>query len=92
MQSLSPEYKVWFSELKLKIRSVQLKAAVAVNSALIDFYWELGKMISEKDSIWGNKIVEQVARDLKDEFPDMKGLSRSNLFNAKNSMNFTAAL
>jgi hypothetical protein len=56
MQSLSPEYRVWLGELKLKIRSVQLKAAVAVNSALIGFYWELGKMISEKDNVWGYKM------------------------------------
>ena len=42
------DYKTWLIELKSKIRSVQLKAAVAVNSALIEFYWELGKMIAEK--------------------------------------------
>lgn len=91
MQSLSPEYKTWLSELKLKIRSVQLKAAVAVNSALIGFYWELGKMISEKNSVWGSKIIEQVAKDLKDEFPGMNGLSRSNLFNAKKFYEFYSA-
>lgn len=83
MQSVSPEYKVWLVELKQKIRSVQLKAAVAVNAALIDFYWELGRMISEKDRAWGSKLIEQVACDLKDEFPGMTGLSRRNLFNMK---------
>lgn len=78
---LDAEYKEWLIGLKLKIRSMQLKAAVAVNSALIEFYWELGRMITEKQSQtkWGDKLIDQVARDLKTEFPDMAGLSNSNL-------------
>lgn len=79
MQSISPEYKIWLGELKLKIRSVQLKAAVAVNSALIGFYWELGKMINEKDNVWGSRFLEQVSQDLKTEFPEMQGFSVTNL-------------
>ena len=78
---LDAEYKEWFLGLKSKIRSMQLKAAVAVNGALIEFYWELGRMITEKQSQtkWGDKLIDQVARDLKTEFPDMAGLSNSNL-------------
>ncbi len=88
MSQITPEYKKWLTELKSKIRSVQLKAAVAVNSAMIEFYWELGKMIAEKQTQWGSKLVEQVAKDLKTEFPDMQGLSRRNLFNAKKFYEF----
>ena len=80
---LDNEYKNWLSEIKGKVRSSQIKAAIAVNSALINFYWELGKMISEKENVWGSKLIEQVAKDLKIEFPEIKGLSRSNLFYAK---------
>ena len=79
----SKEYKQWLIEVKQKIRSTQIKAAITVNSALIEFYWDLGKMISEKETIWGSKLIEQVSKDLKEEFPDMQGLSRRNLFNAK---------
>lgn len=79
----SPEYKSWIIELKAKVRSSQIKAALAVNTALIEFYWDLGKMLSEKEAIWGSKLVEHVAKELKIEFPDMQGLSRRNLFNAK---------
>lgn len=90
MNTLTNEYKNWLTELKSKIRSVQLKAAIAVNSALIGFYWELGKMIAEKITLsnWGDKILEQISKDLKDEFPDMKGLSRSNLSYAKQFYEF----
>lgn len=81
MQILDNEYKQWLFELKSKIRSSQIKAAVAVNAALINFYWELGKMIAEKQetATWGNKLIEQLSLDLKTEFPDMKGFSVTNL-------------
>lgn len=88
---MKPTYKgyaEWLTNLKTKIRSVQIKSAIAVNAELIGFYWELGKMLSEKEQIWGSKLVEQVAKDLQKVFPDMKGLSRSNLYNTKKFYQF----
>ena len=79
MSKLDNEYKNWLIDLKSKIRSAQAKAAITVNTALIEFYWELGKMIAEKENVWGSKLIEQVAKDLKDEFPEMKGLSERNI-------------
>ncbi len=78
---IDENYKIWIREVKQKIRSAQLKAAVAVNRELILFYWDLGKMLSEKikTSNWGDKVLENVSKDLKDEFPEMKGFSVSNL-------------
>lgn len=91
MSVLDTEYKNWLLGLKSKIRSAQAKAAIAVNSALIEFYWELGKMIADKENVWGGKLIEQVANDLKDEFPEMKGLSRSNLSYTKQFYKFYQA-
>ena len=88
IETSDSQYIKWLTELKAKIRSTQIKAAIAVNSVLIEFYWELGKIISEKENIWGNKLVEQVAKDLQSEFKEMKGLSRSNLFYCKKFYNF----
>jgi len=82
------EYKKWLTDLKSRIRQSQIKAAISVNTALIEFYWDLGKMIAEKERVWGSKLIEQVAKDLKQEFPDMQGLSRRNLFNAKKFYQF----
>jgi predicted nuclease of restriction endonuclease-like (RecB) superfamily len=76
---VSNDYKSWIVALKDKVRSSQIKAAIAVNSALIAFYWELGRMISEKENVWGSKLLERVAKDLKDEFPEMTGFSVRNL-------------
>jgi predicted nuclease of restriction endonuclease-like (RecB) superfamily len=72
-------YKNWIVELKSKIRSSQVKASLAINAALIEFYWDLGKMIAEKQTAWGTKFIEQVSHDLQVEFPEMKGLSTTNL-------------
>lgn len=76
---LDDDYKEWIIGLKLTIRSMQLKAALAVNSALIEFYWELGRMITEKQTAWGSQFVNTLSKDLKKEFPDMEGLSVRNL-------------
>lgn len=73
------EYKIWINELKNKVRSVQIKAAIAVNTVLIEFYWELGKKISEKKTAWGTKFLETLSQDLQEEFPEMKGFSVTNL-------------
>ena len=84
LTKFSPDYRTWITELKFKIRSVQIKTAVAVNSALIEFYWDLGKMISEKQTEWGTKFVETLSKDLRDEFPEMKGFSVTNLKYCRN--------
>ena len=88
MSELSKEYKQWIVELKGKIRSAQAKAAISVNSELIWLYWDLGKMISARENTWGSKLIERVSKDLQAEFPDMKGLTRSNLFYCKQFYNF----
>ena len=58
MSKLDPTYKQWIAELKEKVRSAQLKAAVAVNSELIVVYWELGEMIADKQTAYGTGFLE----------------------------------
>ena len=76
------EYKEWIKEIKSKIRLARNKVALSINSQLIDLYWIIGKNILEKQdkSKWGSGFVEQVAVDLKHEFPEMRGFSRRNLY------------
>jgi len=77
----SSEYKSWIKELKQKLRKSQIKAAINVNSVLLEFYWELGIDIVEKQkrSSWGSGFLKQLSKDLMDEFPDMKGFSYRNI-------------
>lgn len=78
---INSEYKNWLVELKSKIQQSQIKAALAVNSQLIQLYWDLGKQIAEKQETakWGSGFIDQLSKDLRLEFPDMKGFSKSNL-------------
>ncbi|HPI20858.1 MAG TPA: PDDEXK nuclease domain-containing protein [Candidatus Kapabacteria bacterium] len=81
----SEEYKNFFLEVKKKIRDAQYEALKVVNTHLINLYWDLGKMIVEKQSSysWGKSIVENLSKDLQLEFPDIRGFSARNLWNMK---------
>ena len=82
---LQPDYRSWLVELKSTIKQSQIKAALSVNSELIRLYWDMGRQIVEKqqNTSWGSGFIDQLSRDLKEEFPEMKGFSRSNLFAIK---------
>ena len=75
------EYQEWLSTIKQRIVSVRLRMALAASRELILFYWDLGEMISQKQaqSQWGDKLIAQLSADLQKAFPDIKGLSASNL-------------
>jgi len=77
----SKSYRELLSRLKNQIRTAQVRAAVAVNQELIQLYWGIGKEILDRQASegWGTKVVDRLARDLRSEFPEMKGLSRTNL-------------
>jgi len=66
---------------KNTIRSARTRAVLAVNSELVAMYWDLGQLIVERQAAqgWGSKVIERLSNDLRAEFPEMTGLSRSNL-------------
>jgi predicted nuclease of restriction endonuclease-like (RecB) superfamily len=78
---LPPDYETFLSDLKAKVQAARVRAALQANSELIKLYWELGNKILEqqKDAFWGDKLLEQIAGDLRRAFPDMKGFSARNL-------------
>lgn len=75
-------YKVLLEEIKLRICSAQIKAAVKVNEELIKLYWEIGHKIAERQEkeSWGSKVIERLAEDLQTSFPGIGGFSRANVF------------
>jgi hypothetical protein len=64
-------------EIKQRIRSAQYKALRAVNRELIALYWDIGRMIVERQKLqgWGKSVVERLAADLQAEFPGVRGFS-----------------
>lgn len=82
VSSESPKwYATWIADLKRRYRATQIKAAVSVNSALIEFNWNLGKDISEKypGKVYGGKFFDKLSADLRQELPGVKGFSKVNL-------------
>lgn len=75
------DYKRFIQEIKQCIQSAQIKAAVAVNQGLLRLYWDLAKRMvtKQKETAWGDGFIKQMSRDLREEFPDMKGFSERNL-------------
>ena len=78
----SRDYRAWINDLRKRYRAAQTKAAVSVNSALLEFYWNLGKDISEKyaaTQYYGSRFFECVSKDLTDSIQNPQGLSVVNI-------------
>lgn len=80
--SSMPEYTLWLQEIKDKIKRTRVSAALAASRELILFYWDLGESISRtlQENTWGNKVIDQLSKDLASEFPAIQGFSRRNLY------------
>lgn len=74
-------YADWLANLKGRIHAAQQRAALAVNAELVQLYWQIGRDILDRQAEqgWGAKVVERLAHDLRNAFPDMKGFSPRNL-------------
>jgi len=79
------DYPGLLTEIKERIRSAQYEALKAVNKELVGLYWDIGRMIVERQDVegWGKAVVEQLAADLRTEFPGVGGFSASNLWRMK---------
>lgn len=79
--SLPASYDDFLRDLKERIRAAQVKVALAINHELILLYWQIGREILSRQhqSKWGAKVIEQIAKDLKKEFPTIQGFSSRNL-------------
>ncbi len=75
------DYKAFIQDVKQRIQSAQIKAAIAVNQELLHLYWDLAELIVSKqqEATWGDRFLTQMSEDLKAEFPDMQGFSVRNL-------------
>ena len=79
--NIDNDYVSWLADLKRRVYESQIRAAITVNSELVMLYWTIGRDIIERQDKygWGGKVVDKLADDLKREFPNVKGFSRSNL-------------
>ncbi len=79
-------YVDFLSEIKQRITSARVRASRAVNKELIGLYWDIGKIIVERQKRhgWGQSIVEKLANDLNMDFNGLEGFSPNNLWRIRN--------
>lgn len=80
------EYSTLLSEIKTRIFSAQYEALKAVNKELIALYWDIGRIIIERQKTenWGKSVVEQLAKDLQVAYPGLQGFSSRNIWYMRN--------
>lgn len=74
-------YVEWLSEIKSRFRSSQLKAAIRVNTDMLELYWSIGRDLvrMKAEERWGSGIVKQFALDMRNAFPTATGFSDTNI-------------
>ena len=75
------DYAAALVEIKRRIQEERLRVVLTANAAMVLLYWDLGRMILERQDRagWGAKVIDRLAADLREAFPDMKGFSPRNL-------------
>lgn len=74
-------YADWLTQLKADITQARQRATLAVNAELVQLYGRIGRDILQRQAAqgWGAKVIDRLASDLKEAFPDMRGFSSRNL-------------
>lgn len=76
------EYVKLLELIKIRILRAQYDALKIVNKEMISLYWDIGRMIVERQEKerWGKAVVENLAADLQTEFPGARGYSSRNIW------------
>jgi predicted nuclease of restriction endonuclease-like (RecB) superfamily len=79
--ALPTGYAAWLADIKTRVQSARSRAALAANAELVSLYWHIGGEILQRQQVarWGDKVLERLASDLREAFPEMKGFSLANL-------------
>jgi len=82
---LDQNYKDFLATAKARLKAAQLRASLASNSVMIQYYWEQGSDIIEKQKAykWGESFLAQFSHDMRAANPGMQGFSVRNLYRMK---------
>jgi predicted nuclease of restriction endonuclease-like (RecB) superfamily len=81
VSELPADYAGLLADRKRRIAGERLRIVLSANSAMTLLYWDIGRSILERQGRegWGAKVIDRLSSDLRQAFPDMKGLSPRNL-------------
>jgi len=82
VETLPAGYAALLENIKTRVSTAQVKAALSVNRELIQLYWDIGRLIVERQERegWGKSIVERLAADIQRDFPGIQGFSPVNVW------------
>lgn len=85
MAALPETYAVTLQEIKGYLQSARIRAVLAANPIQLEAYWHIGNVIlaRQQEAAWGAKVIDRLAADLQEAFPDMSGLTSRNLLSMK---------
>jgi DUF1016 N-terminal domain len=80
--ALPETYAATLQEIKTHLRHARIRAILAANPVVIEAYWQTEKIIlaRQQEAAWGTKVIDRLAADLQEAFPDMGGLSSAICF------------
>jgi len=80
-KAFSADYVRVLKDIKTRIRTAQVKAALSANLEMIHLYWDIGRIIAERQKQvgWGAAVIPRLSRDIRNEIPEVKGFSERNI-------------
>jgi predicted nuclease of restriction endonuclease-like (RecB) superfamily len=74
-------YSALLADIKTRIRQAQHRGMLAVNAEMVRLYWDIGRLIQDRQRQegWGTGVIPRLARDLRNELPELKGFSERNI-------------
>jgi predicted nuclease of restriction endonuclease-like (RecB) superfamily len=71
--------------IKTRVQTARIRAGLAVNRELVLLYWDIGRMVSERQSAegWGVSVIDRLSRDIQHDFPELQGFSARNIIRMK---------
>jgi predicted nuclease of restriction endonuclease-like (RecB) superfamily len=83
--ALPETYATTLQEIKTHLHHARIRAILAANPVVIEAYWQTGKIIlsRQQEAAWGTKVIDRLAADLQEAFPEMGGLTSRNLFSMR---------
>ncbi|MDL2121595.1 MAG: PDDEXK nuclease domain-containing protein [Deltaproteobacteria bacterium] len=81
MGSELTRYSDLLTDIKTRIRQAQTKAVMSASAEMIIMYWDIGKMVEERQHLegWGAAVIPRLSRDIRNDLPAIKGFSERNL-------------
>ncbi len=76
----SIEYVTLLNQIKQRVLIAQNRAIYSANGEMLRMYWDIGKILQEhsEQAKWGDKILDRISIDLKNEYPEIKGFTTRN--------------